>query len=411
MSRQTDLAVVGAGPAGLTAATVAAEHGLRTLVLDEYPLPGGRLLGQLHEERPRGGRPQWWKGGEVARELAERALRAGVELCTGVQVWGLEPGWRVYLGGGPESTVRAPALLLATGAGERALPVPGWTLPGVLTVGAAQVFANVHRVRPGNRVLICGVDPLALTVARELTLAGATVLGIVLPPPGPLAGGRAVPASVVADLCRLAGMAPSPLLRLAGRAFRHAPALGASLYPPGGVRAWGVPLRLKTALLRITGSEAVAGAVLAGLDARGRLRPGSERAVAVDCVALSGGLAPVVELAAAAGCRLVPSGLGGLVPLHSPAMETELPGLLVAGNITGVEGARVAMAQGRIAGLTAAHRLGALPAAAYAAALATAQAALARTRAEAAIAFYPDASRSRQALARRWQESGDLTAD
>jgi sarcosine oxidase subunit alpha len=420
MNLKVDLAVVGAGPAGLMAATTAAESGLKVIVLDEYPRPGGRLLGQLHEERQPDGRMHWWKGGEVAQEMVARATSAGVQIMNSVQVWGLDPGWTVQLSGQAHDTtpgplaVQAGAVVLATGAGERALAVPGWTLPGVMTVGAAQVFANVHRVSPGKRVLIVGVDPLSLTVARELMLAGSQVLGLVLPPAGQLAGELALPEAIIGQLARFAHLAPSPLLRLAGRLFPGAAGarLGARLYPRSGVRAWGIPLWLRTALVRVVGDEQVRGAVVTDITPSGLPVPGTERELQVDCVTLSGGLSPVMELAAAAGCRLVPSGLGGLVPLHGPTMETELPGLLVAGSITGVEGARVAIAQGRIAGVTALHRLGAISSDQYAQRLAESQAELDKIRNGAAIQFYPHVDQARRSLGELWRASqGETAAD
>ncbi len=408
-----DLAVVGAGPAGLSAAAEVARRGLATVVIDEYPLPGGRLLGQLNEEPLPDGTVTWWKGIEVARNLVGEVAQAGARIWNGVQVWGLspalgtgpDPGWEVFLHGGPTETVLARAVLLATGATERPLPVRNWTLPGAITVGAAQVFTNLHRVRPGKRVLICGVDPLSLTVARELSLAGSEVLGMVLPPAGQFSGQRAVPRAVIRELSRFSSLAPSWLLSLGGwmGTTDLGSRLGAALYPREGLRVWGIPLMLKQALAGITGKDDVTGAAVVEVDLQGRPRPGTERQMVCDCVALSGGLAPLVELASVAGCRLVPSGLGGAVPLHGPEMETELPGLYIAGNITGVEGARVAMAQGRIAGLTISRDLKALACAEYSTRLMEERFGLSRIRAGSTIQFYPGPAQAREGLEARWK--------
>ncbi len=349
-----DILVVGAGPAGLCAAAEAAQCGWKVTVLDEYMRPGGRLLGQLHQER--GG--NWWNGIREAERLADSAKKAGVEVRTGVSVTGLEQasgaadGWDVWTDGG---RFRARQLLLATGAAESAVPVPGWTLPGVMSIGAAQVMTNVQRVRVGNRGVVIGMSVLAMAILSELRLAGIDIAAVVLPPRHPLSGDAAVPAQVFASLLRFAHLAPRPLFRMGARLVQPSilRKLAIAGYPKRGLKLMGTPLQLRRTALEIIGDGGVEGVRVADVQPDGSAIPGSERVVEADFVCIAGGLYPLAELAAVAGCpfRYVPQ-LGGHVPEHDERMRTPLPGLFVAGNITGVESAKVAMAQGRVAGLS-----------------------------------------------------------
>jgi sarcosine oxidase subunit alpha len=399
-TRAADLVVIGGGPAGIGAATVAARHGLSVIVLDEHPRPGGRLLGQLHE-LPGHGPDGWWRGAEIAANMIAEARRAGVEIVSGAAAWGIRPQWEVLVNGTPFETVRAPQVLIATGAVEKSTPLPGWTLPGAITAGAAQVFVNVHRVRPGRKAILVGVNVLTMTIARELAMAGVEVEGIVLPPLGPFAAEAANPTEVITSLQRMAGLAPSAFLRLAGKLFGNGrERLGASLFPKNGVKIWGIPLLLRQAAMEIVGDGRVQGVVLEEITASGE-PTGRRRTVDLDLVCISDGLSPLGELAVAAGCRFanIPE-LGGRVPLYGPDMQSTAPGVFVAGNIVGIEGAAIAMAQGRVAGCgIAAHAgradLGGVE-------FAAAQKALAEARATSAIQFMPNLAEGLRKVEAAW---------
>ncbi|MEO2205323.1 FAD-dependent oxidoreductase [Paenibacillus pabuli] len=342
-----DLLIVGAGPAGLSAAAAAAEHGLSVAVLDEFPQPGGRMLGQFHEEKGR-----WWVGRQVAEQLIEECSVKGVDIRCGVSVHSMlriEHRWVVRSTGGSFSAAR---VLLATGAAEIPQPTPGWTLPGVMSIGAAQVMANVHYVKPGHRGLIIGVNVLAMAIARELSVSGISLAGIVLPEQNSVFGKEALPKEAVKRLLGLAHLAPSPLMRIGGKLGASFGLAGAvsCFYPRGGLKIWDIPLRLRTSAISINGEHHVESVTLADVTGRGEIIPGSEREENVDFVALAGGLSPLAELAAVAGCPLVyAEELGGHIPLHNEEMQTPVEGLYVAGNITGIESALVAMAQGSVA--------------------------------------------------------------
>jgi len=402
-----DLAVVGGGPAGLAAAREVAQRGGSVVLFDENPTLGGKLLGQLHEERS----GAWWKGWEVAARLVGEAQSAGVRAYTGASVWGLEPGWTTHVAypHGPASgpgRVTAKAVVVATGAMEKTLPLPGWTLPGVMTVGAAQVLMNVYRVLPGLRAVVVGIDPLALSVARQLKLAGAEVLAVVPPARHRLSTPLGEPEHVLSMLGAMSKAAPNLAQRLAGSLLRSkAGRCIATRTPmPESFDVWGIPLRLRTPLERVEGDGQVEAVVLGRRGANGEKR-GPETTLAVDVVCLSGGLTPFADLLAAAGVLFTNApALGGAVPRHGPAGKTQSTGLYVAGSAGGVEGADVAAAQGRAAGIAVAMELGLVPSSSNE--LGDALRAEAAARATAKLEFYPGAAAARQLLASGWAVSG-----
>lgn len=354
-----DLLIIGAGPAGLSAAIASAKQGLAVRVVDEFYRPGGRLLGQLHEE-PNG---VWWNGLDEAARLTEEAIGLGVEIRCGVSVFHLTQSQNGWIVSTTVGEMIAPLLLIATGASEAAVPVPGWTLPGVMSIGAAQVMTNVQRVRVGQRGVVIGINILSVAISRELQLAGVTVDRMILPPRTTVSGTAGQPQAVMQSLLRVAHLAPSLMIRLGSKLMGNSwmQKLAVSLYPSNGFSMWDIPIQLRTAALEIVGTFHVEGVRIARVDADGSPIARTEQFIPADFVCIAGGLSPLAELAAIAGCPFayVPS-LGGHVPLHNESMQTAVPGLYVAGNITGIESAKVAMAQGTVAGLSIAKARGKL---------------------------------------------------
>ena len=365
---KVDLVIVGAGPAGLAAAAEVGRQNGNVVVLDESPQPGGRLPSQIHRA-PRSaghGNGSWSNGAAKAETLTSEAQNAGAGILCGVSAWGIFPDW--YIGTAPTDSSRpmsdcpagfeARAVLVAAGAGQNPLILAGWTLPGVITAGAAQTMVNVHRVLPGHKAVIIGIDPLCLAVAQLLGAVGAEVLGVFLPPANGLQPGPTSPKAAIQALSEFSAYAPGFLMALAAKAGKYMSTLAAACFPQRGLKIGGFPLMLRQAALSISGSERVEAVKIAALSSDGHLISGSPKQLPADIVITSSGLSPLVELAQVAGCPLhyFPE-MGGWVPVHSDRFETLQPGLFIAGSISGVEGAGVAEIQGRIAGLAAADYL------------------------------------------------------
>ncbi len=398
-----DLVIVGAGPAGLSAAKVAAENGLKVTIVDEFPTPGGRMIGQFHEEAPN----QWWIGRHAAAELIRQNTDLDVSIQCGESVHDLiktNQGWRIFL---PEKTLNAKNLLLATGAAEVPSPVPGWTLPGVMSIGAAQVMTNVHFVKPGTRGIVIGVNVLSMAISRELTASGVELASIVLPPDNPFSRKSSKPASALKLLSDLSHLSPSPLLKLGGQIIKgfDMSEVAVHFLPRRGVNVWDVPLKLRTCALAINGTDKVESVTLADLNWKGEPIPGTERDEPVDFAAIAGGLYPLAELASVAGCKFtyVPE-LGGHIPIHSERLQTLVDGLYVAGNITGVESAAVAMAQGQLAATSICYDAGLLGSDGESK-IRNAMQHVQDVRAEAIIQFHPGIQDARRNLYRAWEQS------
>lgn len=178
--RSVRVAVIGAGPAGLSAAVAAAQAGAQVLLLDENSTVGGQLRYRVM--------PVAGLAGEVvpafqlARALRGEAETAGVELVSAARVWGIFPDRVVAVAEGERSwLVRAEQIVVATGSVDLPLPFPGWTLPGVFTARAVQILLHVHHVIPGARFAVIGAGALADEIARDVATAGGEVIARVEP--------------------------------------------------------------------------------------------------------------------------------------------------------------------------------------------------------------------------------------
>ena len=171
-----ELAIIGAGPAGMAAAVLADELGLETVLIDEQGSPGGQMYRAIERAEP--GTPlgsDYLAGGPLVAAL--RASR--VDYRPSTTLWHVDPEGALFLEtAGRSETVTARRVLLATGALERPVPIPGWTLPGVMTAGAAQILLKSSGLVPEGRVVLAGQGPLLYLVAAQLARAGAAPVAL-----------------------------------------------------------------------------------------------------------------------------------------------------------------------------------------------------------------------------------------
>jgi NADPH-dependent 2,4-dienoyl-CoA reductase/sulfur reductase-like enzyme len=323
-----DLLVVGGGPAGLAATVEASARGLAVALVDERPALGGQIFKQpglrVTDHRVLG------RDHLRGRRLIDAAERSGARIMLRTACVELQRTDAVLVeDGGHARAVTAQHVLVAAGASDRPVVFPGWTLPGVLTAGAAQTIVKAHRVAPGERVLFAGSGPLALVFPAQLRHYGVNVVCALESGPPPRA----------ADVARLLAAAPGNIALLWDAVQYRAELLRAR-----------VPLRYRRIVVRAEGRGRVEAVVHAEVDADWRVRSGTEERVEADTLCIGYGFVPSVELLRTAGCALrYDEDLGGPVVAVDEWQRTSVPGVLAAGDGTGVAGSYVAEDQGRLA--------------------------------------------------------------
>lgn len=332
-----DLVVVGAGPAGLSAAARAAGHGIRVLLVDENPAPGGQIYRSVTTtpvtERAVLGEDYWHGATIVARfeqSQAEYAPR-----CT---VWsiaadpaGSAKGFEIGLSlDGRARLIVARQVILATGAQERPFPIPGWTLPGVMTAGAAQIALKSSGIVPAGRTVIAGCGPLLYLLAGQLAAAGTEIVAVLDTTPR---------ANWSKALAALPDFLRSPYL------------------------AKGLKLMAK-ARRRLRFVSGVSGLAAQG---EGKLvtvaveRGAKTETIACETLLLHQGVIPSVNLSNAAGCEHgFDAEQHAFLPKLDAWFASSVDGIAIAGDGSGIGGAESAALRGEIAAFDALRRLGKL---------------------------------------------------
>ncbi|HDR9020214.1 TPA: FAD-dependent oxidoreductase [Burkholderia vietnamiensis] len=317
--------IVGAGPAGVRAAEALVDAGLRPVVIDE----NARWGGQIYRQPPaghaftRGKRTLYGfdaaKADAVHRTMA--ALLPHVDYRPNTLAWACGTGRIDTLQDGREVTVPFSRLIVASGATDRMLPVPGWTLAGVYTLGGAQVALKAQGCAIGRRVVFAGTGPLLYLVAYQYAKAGARVAAVLDTSP-----------------LRQQTAAAAALLRMPTTFAK-------GLYYIGWLRAHGVAVETGVTLERVLGDQHVRGLAWRAAD-------GDAHMLDCDALGLGFGLRPETQLADLAGCRFRFDPLSGAwLPERDAAGRTSMRGVYVAGDGAGIAGADAAEASGRRAAL------------------------------------------------------------
>lgn len=339
MSKAVDFLVVGAGPAGMAAASVAASLGVSTLVVDEQSAIGGQIYRNVdgHAEEAGGVSGADWKRG---RELAAEFRASGAGHRPGTQVWQLDlprdGSCKVYVTDGTQADViSARRVLLATGAMERPIPFPGWTLPGVMTVGAAQILYKTGQRVPQAGTWIAGSGPLIWLFAAQVLEAGGRLDGVL-------------------DTTPRINYAHA--LRHSVAALRNHAYLDRGLELQKLVKQARVPIVKDVAAIEARGDDHVVAV---------RFRAGGEsQEVPATTLLVHHGVVPNVQATRSihAEHRWDPL-QRAFAPVVDAWGNTSVEGYAVAGDGAGIVGAEASALKGRLAGLDAARALGHIDAA------------------------------------------------
>lgn len=324
-----EIVVVGSGPAGLMAAISAARQGASVLLIDENHLVGGQLIKQTHRFFGSKEEKAGTRGIEIAVELMEKITeyKDSIRLMLSTTVIGcykdkkqhkliaVQKNWE----GDQLFEIFGKKIVFACGALENMLAFPGNDLPGVYGAGGVQTLMNVYGVKPGNNVLMVGAGNVGLIVAYQLLQAGVNVVRVVEVMPN--IGGYHV----------------------------HAAKL----------RRCGVPIDTSHSIKEAYGNGQVEGSIVIKVDDNCQPIHGTEENVSCDTICLAVGLTPSIRLLEQIGMQTeFILEAGGHVAVHDSSMQTNVRGVYVAGDSSGIEEASTAMIEGQIAGVSAASSLG-----------------------------------------------------
>lgn len=312
---ETDVLIIGGGPAGLHAACVAASNGAKTVVVDESFSLGGQLRQQTQsfDNLPKQFERQ--SGTRLAQELIERLLPLNVTILIKHTMIGVYKDGRVGVSNGSSTIpINTQKIIVTTGAAEEASVFPGWTLPGVMTVGAAQILLNREHVLPGKNAFILGTNTFSLEVAKQLTDAGVSIQGII-------------------------------------ESDYKFHSKNAKVIQQ--VREAGIPFYLNSSIVNATGSGEVEKVILDN--------DGVEAEFDIDLICIGAGVTSILEPFEILNCSFIyQKGLGGWVPQYNKAMETSNQSIYVAGNAAGISCMGAILLTAEIATVNSLEALGVL---------------------------------------------------
>jgi NADPH-dependent 2,4-dienoyl-CoA reductase/sulfur reductase-like enzyme len=329
---ECELAIVGGGPAGLAAATLAAELGIDTVLLDEQETPGGQIYRSIERRTSHRDRiaPLLGPDYRSGLELVESFRRSGASYAPASAVWQVTSAGSVGINQcGEASLLRSRHVILATGAMERPVPIPGWTLPGVMGAGAAQTLMKASGVVPSESTVVAGCGPLPLLVAAQLLSAHVPLRAVLITTP------RMLSAEALFELPRALTQFKEILKGLSWMRRLHAAGV-AVYYGVTGVEASGSHKLEKVSFVA----------------------EGKRLSIPASVLLLHDGVVPNIQLSRSTGCRHV---WDEAQLTWRPEVDewgaTSLERVSIAGDGQRILGAKAAVPLGRLAALDAARRL------------------------------------------------------
>lgn len=316
MKKKISLAVIGAGPAGLAAATEAADHGIDVEIFEDNFIPGGQLIKQTHKFFGSKEHSCGVRGITIADKLIAECKEKNIKINTQASVTGIYENIIGVSYNDKFKEFEVDAIIVATGASENAIRFINNDLPGIYGAGAVQTLMNVFKVKPAEKVLMIGSGNIGLIVSYQLMQAGISVEAIV----------------------------------------EALPEIGGYLVHASKVRRLGIPILTRHTIIEAKGDEVkgVTGAIIAEIDKNFNVKKGSEKEICVDTICLAVGLTPLSDLLEQAGCKMknIPE-LGGYVTVRDKYLKTTKDNIFVCGDVSGIEEAVTATLEGRLAGLSA----------------------------------------------------------
>jgi len=329
----TDVIIIGAGPAGIAATTLLAEQRVRVLLLDEQAAPGGQIYRGI-ERATANALAALGQDYSYGSQLLTAFRASGAEYRPGSQVWQVTPQREVWFSvDGRSEQVSAEVVVLATGAMERPVPLPGWTLPGVMTAGALQILLKTSGILPDEPFVVAGSGPLLYLIIQQCLAAGVRP-------------GAVLDTASRANRWRAMRLLPEAASGKEGRTY-----LTKGLSMISALRRSGVPWHRSVTDIRIEGIDAVTGVAFRSA--------GVHHSIATRLVALHEGVIPAQQLPRSIGCEFRWDDVQRcFAPVIDAWGNSSVDGVLIAGDGGGIIGARAAEHAGRLVALEALRRLG-----------------------------------------------------
>lgn len=338
MARQkVDLLIVGSGFSGIVAASEFKDTALKVAVVDENLHIGGQLLRKIPSQLGTYGQyhPDYVK--RIGFSFIEAAKQNKIEIYNHTRILGIYPDRRVLIerDGKRVEELDCGAIIMATGARERFLPFKGWTLPGVMSAGMAQVLMKSSAVLPAHKVVVAGSGLFLYSVGYELVKNGAAVPAV-------------YEQSGLLDKVKLMPALLHQLSKVSEGA-RYMSKLMLN----------GVGIRYRHRVIEARGKDALESVVVAKVGPDGRVIPGKEKIIPTEALAMGYGFVPNVELLQLAGCDLeFDADKGGWIAVTDDHLETSVSSIYAAGEVTGIGGALKSITEGHLAALSVREQIG-----------------------------------------------------
>jgi len=329
MKTQYDFVVIGAGPAGMAAAAEAKKYGLSVILLGEQWSPGGQVYRTIERSNPEKINilgSDYRDGQNLARQFRE----ANVDYLPGATVWQVEQDLTVnFLAEGKARQIKGKRILIATGARERPVPIPGWTMPGVMAATAADVLLKSSGIVPSGSTVLAGSGPLLLLTASRLIASDVAVKAVLETISFP---------NYISALSVLPKALRAPEYLLKGLAMKRQ------------IRRSGIPIYRNVKNLEAAGSDSVEFVRFS--------RGGTAREIKADTLLLHNGVVPDTQITMQLECEHIWHDVQKYwQPFIDKWGNSSEKGIAVAGDAAGISGAKAAEASGHLAGLDAACRL------------------------------------------------------